>query len=154
MKRVFVFDVDGVLADNRHRSHLLDNKTKHNKVRKEINWELYFDRAEDDTPVDGMIQLARSVISGGNRLILVTNRPERLRRLTQAWLGRHGMIYDSLFLREDSDRRKDCTVKEEAMKDILSQYDEVALAIDDKHDVTEKYRYLGVNAMQFCLAHE
>src|SRR5438046_4436126 len=79
---VAVFDVDGVVADVRHRLHHLSRRPK--------NWGAFFAAAGRDPVLDAGVQLAREYATG-HRLVWLTGRPEHLRPVTEHWLTRHGL---------------------------------------------------------------
>lgn len=95
-EQVAVFDVDGVVADVRHRLHHLTRRPK--------DWARFFAAAGRDPALDTGVALAREY-AAGHRLVWLTGRPERMRELTRDWLTRHGLPADELYMRPDSDRR-------------------------------------------------
>jgi hypothetical protein len=92
-----VFDIDGVLADVRHRLHALASRPK--------QWDLFFGLApQDDVLVEGL-ELTRTAHSEGLTVVYSTGRPERCRHDTVTWLERHDFPTAPLRMRPDRDRR-------------------------------------------------
>ena len=75
-----VLDIDGVLADVRHRLHYLASRPK--------NWDGFFAAAKDDELLEVGAEFAKRA-AGTHDIVYLTGRPERLRAATQAWLDEH-----------------------------------------------------------------
>lgn len=97
-----MIDIDGVVADVRHRLHHLDRRPK--------DWDGFFAAAGAD-PVhpEGLAVVAR--LAEDHDLVFVSGRPERLRTVTQRWLDDHGMGGHPLHLRSSRDRAPARVVK-------------------------------------------
>lgn len=89
-----MFDVDGVVADVRHRLHYLDRGA----------WHRFFATADRD-PL--LAEGARLVADLGSRheIVWLTGRPEWLRDVTEGWFAEHGLPPGELFMRPDGDYR-------------------------------------------------
>lgn len=136
-----IFDIDGVLADARHRLHLIRQNSP--------DWEAFFARAADDSPIEPVVNLARALDQGGAIIVLVTGRPERIRSITEAWLHHYLVPWTYLLMRADGDRRPDTVVKMEAFHNLRINYClDSKLAIEDRPSVVAMWRELGV----CCLA--
>ena len=77
-----VFDIDGVLADVRHRLHHVERRPK--------DWPGFFAAMDDDDPLEVGVALARDLAAEGNDLVYLTGRNEAHRAVTEGWLRRHG----------------------------------------------------------------
>lgn len=129
-----VFDIDGVLADVRHRLHHIDRRPK--------RWGTFFKLAVlDDVLEEGRALVAQSVRAG---LVVVysTGRPESYRRDTQEWLSRHGLPHGSLFMRRDHDRRPARVTKVEVARR-LHEEQTVEYLVDDDPRVVDALRTAG-----------
>ncbi len=117
-----VFDVDGVLADVRHRLH-------HLRARPQ-RWERFFQAAErDPVSVEGVERLRASLVD--HDVLYLTGRPERTRRLTERWLARHGLPTGPLVMREDHDHRPARWMKREVLRRLGATRDVVSVLDDD-----------------------
>jgi predicted kinase len=84
----------------------------------------------------------------GFKVILVSGRDGTYRKETQDWLASHGLFYDKLFMRVAGDNRKDSIIKEEIYhKEIEGQYN-VEFVLDDRNQVVELWRNLGLTCLQ------
>lgn len=135
--KAVIFDLDGTLADNDHRSpYDLANCGK-------------------DGPKEQVIMLLQMLRQKGFKILTVSGResgtkedPTVYRRITQKWLLDHTSGSDEHFQRAQGDSRKDDIVKEEIFwRDIASRYN-VKLAVDDRAQVVEMWRRIGVECWQ------
>ena len=74
-----VFDIDGVVADVRHRVHLVERRPR--------DWPGFFAAADADLPSDTGIGWALRAAEQ-HELAWLTGRPEWLRTVTADWLRR------------------------------------------------------------------
>jgi len=91
-----VLDIDGVLADVRHRLAHVQRRPK--------DWDAFFAAAPDDTPLPEGLDRATELAARGG-IIYLTGRPERCRLDTETWLAAHGFPRSTLLMRPDTDRR-------------------------------------------------
>jgi phosphoglycolate phosphatase-like HAD superfamily hydrolase len=129
-----VFDIDGVLADVRHRLHHLRRRPK--------DWGAFFSAAADDPPLEEGLRLAREQATG-HRLAYVTGRPEGLRTVTQNWLDAHRLPTGPLLMRSRRDHRPARVVKLELLV-ALSARAPIGLVVDDDPDVVDTLRKTGL----------
>ena len=124
--RVAVFDIDGVLADVRHRLHHIESGRR--------DWDGFFASVSNDPALAEGCQAALQAVASGLTLIYLTGRPERCRPDTLQWLGAHGLPEGELIMRRDSDRRPARVLKVEALRRIASRA-QVAYLVDDDAEV-------------------
>lgn len=120
-----VFDVDGVVADVRHR---LRHVARHPK-----NWTAFFAAAADDPPLEVGVDLAREW-AAQHDLVWLTGRPEHLRGVTERWLAAHRLPADRLLMRPAHDRRPAKLFKADRLRGLARETD-VAVVVDDDPDV-------------------
>ena len=123
-----VFDVDGVLADVRHRLHHLERRPK--------DWGAFFGAMSEDPPLAQGIEMAREEAAGGSRVVYLTGRNERYRQQTSAWLTEHGCPQGQLVMRPDHDRRPARFFKPEALRRLATGLDVTVVVDDDEAVVT------------------
>lgn len=120
-----VIDVDGVVADVRHRLHHLRAGRP--------NWPGFFAEAGADPPLAQGVDLARE-LAGQHRVVWLTGRPEGLRVLTAGWLADHLLPAGRLVMRPAGDHRPARQFKRDALRR-LRRTERIVLVVDDDPDV-------------------
>jgi len=116
-----VFDIDGVLADVRHRLHHLQSRPQ--------RWNRFFEAADRDPLLEeGAARLEAAMVD--HDVLYLTGRPERNRRLTERWLARHALPTGPLFMRPDADHRPARWVKRHVLRE-LARTRTIASVLDD-----------------------
>ncbi len=128
-----VFDIDGVVADVRHRLRHLDKRPK--------DWARFFAAADRDPVLPEGVELALRQ-AAEHVLVWLTGRPEHLRPVTDAWLRRAGLPAELLFMRPANDRRPAKDFKAGLLAR-LARESSIALVVDDDPEVVAKLRGLG-----------
>jgi hypothetical protein len=131
---IAVFDVDGVLADVRHRLHHVERKPK--------NWPAFFAAMDADTPLAVGVSLVQRYADEGHEVAYLTGRNESYRALTVAWLQRHGLPDGRLVMRRNDDRRPARVFKPQALSRIARDGQIVAV-VDDDRAVVDVLRHEG-----------
>jgi len=133
-----VFDLDGTLADVRHRVHHLEGRPK--------QWDAFFAAAVDDPPLVQGVELCLASAEDCD-VVYVTGRPERCRRDTLAWLRRHGLPDGSLSMRGNSDHRPARMAKLSLLRR-LAKDRVVAVVVDDDDQVCDAYEAAGFRVLR------
>lgn len=128
-----VFDVDGVLADVRHRLHHLERRPK--------DWAGFFQAAVDDAPLAEGVALCRESAQDCE-VVYVTGRPDHCRADTLAWFARHGLPEGRLSMRASTDRRPARLAKPQLLRR-LARDRVVAVVVDDDPQVCDAYESAG-----------
>lgn len=128
-----VVDIDGVLADVRHRLHHIERSPK--------DWSAFFAAApQDPVLVEGVSVVDR--LSAGHEIVYVTGRPAHLRPGTIAWLRRHNLPEADVVMRRNGDRRPARLVKLDLLRRLARQRP-VAVLVDDDPEVCAAARRAG-----------
>jgi hypothetical protein len=126
-RSIAAVDIDGVLADVRHRLHHVRSRPK--------DWDAFFAAA----PEDRVLEQGRETVTKLAEvfdIVYLSGRPERCRDDTQSWLDRHGLPPGRLMLRRQGDHRPARLMKVEAL-DRLSAQRRVGVLVDDDPLVLE-----------------
>lgn len=91
-----VIDLDGVVADVRHRLHHVEGHPR--------NWAAFFAGIPHDPALEEGVALVRELATRCD-VVYLTGRPERTRPETLAWLARHDLPQGRLVMRREQDRR-------------------------------------------------
>jgi hypothetical protein len=131
-----VVDIDGVLADVRHRLHHLEGRK---------NWTAFFRAA----PQDPLLEVGYDTVhklADAYDIVYLSGRPEHCRRDTERWFARHGLPDGELRLRPDRDRRPARLFKLEQLR-ALARRAPVAVVVDDDPLVCEAVREAGFDVL-------
>ena len=135
---IVVVDIDGVIADVRHRLHFLRGRQR--------DWDGFFGAAPDDPPLaQGRSEIERATAQGLG-IVYLTGRPERCRDATVTWLAEHGFPDAPLVMRSERDRRPARAFKVEALRD-LALRDRIVQVIDDDAAVVRAVSEAGFPAL-------
>jgi phosphoglycolate phosphatase-like HAD superfamily hydrolase len=118
-----VVDIDGVLADVRHRLRHVTGRPK--------DWPAFFAAAAEDTLLGEGERTVRALAEVYD-VVYLSGRPERLRRVTEDWFRRHGLPQGTLLLRPEGDFRPSRIFKVEALRGLAQDRTVVVLVDDDE----------------------
>ncbi|MGW0119762.1 phosphatase domain-containing protein [Streptomyces sp. NPDC003327] len=83
-----------------------------------------------------------------DRIVLLSGRGEDHRTLTEAWLARHEVPYDELWMRASGDGRGDDVVKAELFDAHVRRRYAVRVSLDDRDRVVALWRRMGLPTWQ------
>lgn len=138
-RRAVIFDLDGTLADLDHRLPLIKGEVP--------KWDEFFSECLFDSPHDDIIALTR-VLGTTRDVIIVSGRSDSVRDRTVSWLQGHGVNWDILHMRKHGDHRPDYQIKKEIYLDHIAENYEVEYVFDDRDQVVEMWRELGLRTLQ------
>lgn len=133
-----VFDIDGVLADVRHRLHHVASRPK--------DWDAFFGAAPRDPALPQGQAAVAAAAAAGHIVVYLTGRPERCRTATVHWLALNSLPAGPLHMRRDSDRRPARITKVAALRRLAGGM-RIAAFIDDDPAVVEAVRRAGFPAV-------
>jgi hypothetical protein len=132
-----VVDLDGVVADVRHRLHHVNRHPK--------DWGAFFAAAPDDPPLpEGLATVRR--LAEEHVIVYLSGRPEHCRRDTMEWFTTHDLPTGELFLRRYGDFRPARVMKVEMLGE-FSKVAKVAVLVDDDEMVVEAARAAGYSVL-------
>ena len=126
-----IFDVDGTLAH-------MDGK------RSPFDWKAVgVDRV--DNVIARQLKLHKDA---GDKILVVSGRDGSCRNETTEWLTKHELYFDELLMRPEGDYRKDSIIKKEIFENYIYGKYNVILVYDDRDQVVETWRSLGLKCLQ------
>jgi hypothetical protein len=132
-----VVDIDGVLADVRHRLGYLDKRPK--------DWGGFFRAAPKDPPLTVGLETVRR-LAEVCEVVYLSGRPEHCRRDTEEWFRRHGVPRGELYLRPRNDFRPAREVKVQVLRR-LRRRAPVSVLVDDDPQVLAAARDAGFDVL-------
>ena len=125
-----ICDIDGTLADISGRGPYDTTKYHEDKLNQTIK--NIFDAISENIPIK----------------VIVSGRDEEFREVTENWLRANGVKYNYLFMRSAGDVRKDFVVKREIFENAIRPSFNVYCVLDDRNQVVEMWRSLGLTVLQ------
>lgn len=142
MKRAWIFDIDGTLANTDHRIHHIKPAEGQKK-----SWSKFFSEAKHDEPYEHVARLhhlIREYTGRQDAVIMLTARPENLKSSTRTWLLDKGLSWDELFMRPVDERKPDYEVKRDIYRNHIKDHYQVIAAFEDRLQVAKMWREEGV----------
>jgi hypothetical protein len=131
-------DLDGVLADVRHRLTYVERRPK--------DWDAFFAAAIRDPVLPEGRAVVDRLVAEGHEVVWVTGRPERCRRDTVEWLRRNGFPEAELYMRGNRDYRPSRVIKVDVLRG-LARRKPVVVAVDDDTAVVAALRTAGFTVL-------
>lgn len=96
-------------------------------------------------PVSDVLDWADNALK---HVILVSGRDEKYRPQTEEWLMLYNIPYTHLYMRKTGDNRKDSIIKREIYENEILPHYHVDFILDDRHQVVEEIRSMGLVVFQ------
>ncbi len=137
--RCYIFDLDGTLADDGHRHHHVTTRS---------DWDAYYAACPDDEPIEHVLEIAKALHARGYHIVIVTGRPEHIRKETEAWLIAHDLFWTELVMRKRGDRRPNSVIKSEAVAALRAKGYQPMMVFEDLPPAVKAWRAAGVPCAQ------
>lgn len=155
-KPLYIFDIDGTLANIEHRLHHIQKPQK--------DWQAFFAACVDDKPIWPVIRTLQRLRAGGAEIWIWSGRSDECKAETVRWLVQHGCLGNNLGntipwwpfgaperfrMRKAGDHRDDVVVKGEwlSMMD-PPEFDRLTGVFEDRARVVKMWRNAGVPCFQ------
>jgi hypothetical protein len=132
-----VIDLDGVVADVRHRLHHVAARPK--------DWRSFFAAAPQDPLLEEGARVVRA-LAEVHDIVYLSGRPEVCRGDTLAWLAEHALPEGPVRLRPRHDHRPSRFFKVDALHALAAEQP-VAVLVDDDPLVCEAVRAAGFDVL-------
>jgi len=128
-----IVDIDGTLA------HKADTRDIYDLAR-----------VHEDTPNPPVVEAVAAARLAGMLIVFCSGREDSSRDATEAWLDLHVDRHsdEPLFMRAAHDKRRDSIVKRELFDTHIRQHYNVRYVLDDRAQVVEMWRSLGLTCFQ------
>lgn len=132
--------------------HTISDAFPRDAMAGKVSWDEYHAAGVDDLPFLQMVHLINGLFKLGYTIVGFTARPEKFRNQTLKWLIKHDVSMDELLMRPDNAFRPAPEIKLQLALERFGSEDairkNVAMIIDDRDDVVQKFRGLGVLVLQ------
>ncbi len=106
-------------------------------------------RVHQDLPNAPVIAVIQAMHAAGHRVVFLSGRSDKCRKETETWLEKHvGVPFDALYMRVHGDNRRDSIVKVELFDAHVRDAYDVTCVLDDRNQVVEAWRALGLTVLQ------
>lgn len=148
---IYIFDIDGTLADLSHRLHFIQQTPK--------DWDGFFKACSADKPIPEVIAIAKA-LAPNYSIKLITGRSDAVREETSLWLDQQGILFSDLMMRKAGDHREDSIVKSELLDELMRTYyynhdyynhapaEIISGIFEDRQQVVDMYRARGLRVFQ------
>lgn len=156
MRPLYIFDLDGTLANIEHRLHHIQQEPK--------DWRSFFAACVDDEPIEAGLRTLHTLRQGGAEIWIWTGRSDEVRAQTAEWLCKQGVwgggarrflptwpfaAPERFRMRKAGDHRPDVAVKSEWLAEIEPpEYERLTAVFEDRASVVEMWREHGVPCFQ------
>src|SRR6187399_272529 len=155
-EKIFIFDLDGTLADDRARTHYLHpthGEGCSGKTYADIrwgehglcdgcgvkrDWDSYFAEAGNDLPKPAVIQVCRD-LARWHKIFILSGRSETAGTATRKWLRENDIYYDLLRMRGEKDRTQDDVMKLKWVEEMKISQDVIGV-FEDRQRVVDAWR--------------
>lgn len=105
-------------------------------------------QADKDHAILPVIDLVWQAFDKGYRIVFCSGRDESARRVTEEWISQNITSTFELHMRPEGDRRKDSIVKQELFDKYIRHNYNVRWVLDDRNQVVDMWRSLGLTCLQ------
>ena len=136
--RAIIVDIDGTVAHH------------YNEVGEQLRGHYEYSKVLGDLPDMAIIDLVGMLDYALYKIIFVSGREDSCREDTEEWLARYGFDKSKykLFMRKTGDHRPDYVIKYEIFDASIRDHYDIAFALDDRTQVVQMWRSLGIKVLQ------
>lgn len=144
---LYIFDLDGTLADNKHREHFLGNKDDPDR------WRRFFEACGKDEPIQPVISTMTWLLMNAEVWVW-SGRSAEVREVTEAWLGCYTALMSwevrrVLRMRNEGDYTPDDELKRSWLREMsAADRSRLVAVFDDRQEVVDMWRSEGVPCFQ------
>ena len=138
--KAIVVDIDGTMANVNHRLHHIHKENK--------DWNSFHSESENDKINLWCKELVSAMHLLNYKILFLTGRDDQYFDITKAWLGKHQIPFDDIFMRKNGDFRHDTIIKRELYESFIKDTHDVLFVIEDRASVVDMWRQLGITCLQ------
>jgi hypothetical protein len=161
---LYIFDLDGTLADLKHRRHFVERPTcphcgwikdcdhHHDGTRPKFkpNWDAFHAACVDDTPIKPMIEVLKCIAAQGQADVWIwSGRMNTIMQETKGWLKLYCPWWIRLRMRDAGDFTPDDQLKESWLHAMSPENRaRLVMTFDDRDRVVAMWRRNGIVCAQ------
>lgn len=132
-------DIDGTIADCKHRLHFVKQTPK--------DWKGFFAHMSEDTVRKDTQKILVDYYNKMHTIIFISARPEDYKGVTLKWLEDNYLSFGwTLIMRSKGDKRPDTEVKQDIYNKYLKNYP-IEVVIDDRPSVIQMWKKNGLKVI-------
>jgi hypothetical protein len=153
MKPLYIFDIDGTLANCEHRVHIL-NRPGHLDQK----WRDFYAACDKDAPIVQTLKTLELILRSGAEVWFWTGRSNEVCQKTINWLTdnteyfflRYELEFENILtMRDEGDHTPDHALKKQWLDGMLNQDRKRLVAVfEDRANVVKMWRDAGVTCYQ------
>jgi FMN phosphatase YigB (HAD superfamily) len=143
-KNTVIFDLDGTLANIDARRKLAT------KPNGKLDWDVFHDPSNIglDVPNEPVVKMAELFAENGFNIVIFSGRTNKIERRTRSWLTHNRVPFHKLVMRDEVRHFvPDNTLKKQFLNEHVDIND-VFLVVDDRQQVVNMWRSLGLTVFQ------
>lgn len=150
MKPLYIFDLDGTLANMEHRIRFIEQQPK--------DWRSFFSECVKDAPITAALTTLRALQKGRAEIWVWTGRSDEVKDETLKWLHKHGVFHpfwnpvrapEALMMRKAGDHQADVKLKFGWLSDLEPpERNRLTAVFEDRSSVVQMWRDAGVPCFQ------
>lgn len=156
---LYIFDLDGTLADCRHRLHILENRDLY--PNSTDRWKVFHRACTRDPVIPSVFSIFKMLLQQENtEVVILTGRSSVACMETCAWFHRvnfpNGFQPKNLFMRKQGDCRDAVDFKYHFYRNVMGRRDRQRLVtvFEDEQRLVNMWRDLGVECLQPVIPEE
>ena len=144
MKNTIIFDLDGTLAGISARRKLAT------KPNGKMDWDIFLDpdNIKLDVPNKPVVKMAQLFADDNFNIVIFSGRSDKTKHTTLDWLAHNKVPFNKLVMR---DTVRHFMPDNDLKKQLLNEHvdiDDVFLVVDDRQQVVDMWRSLGLKVFQ------
>ncbi len=146
---LYIFDLDGTIADISHRRHIIEEPGKNDD-----KWRRFYAAFVDDKPNRSVLFTLNTLYVSGADIWIFSGRSDEVREVTEDWLCDHTIfskyyLNTALMMRQAGDYTPDDVLKERWLNNMLDADRKRLVAVfDDRKRVVDMWRRNGIPCFQ------
>lgn len=138
---IYIFDLDGTLANCEHRLHHIAEGPK--------DWDAFYEACDLDNPIQPTIDILNALADVGAHVLVMTSRADSVITKTVEWLWKHHVKVHEMRMRPHGDHTHDDVLKQRWYDELSpDEQGRVKAVFEDRTRVVRMWRELGLTCYQ------